>query len=828
MIETIPSQHSRSSDLILLYSSSSPPSRADGQHLVELSALHPGEILPLPFSYAIQCFLLSSFILTPPQVFGCPQLTLSKWKITSTAWRHEGSVRVGSRRDIIDPRAQTVRVPSQNRRSALSKLQHADPSSSLHETGLKLHRTGTTAAFIMKFAALVCVMVFLAGGSSHSTVTQQKPQIPQGESQIKDKELDGGDPNAVKREENTGERSQEEFPSFIKRRIKDQREAMDDERSQEAFPSFMKRIIDGKLEELEGERSQEEFPSFMKRRLKERREEFNDERSQEEFPGFYKRSNKLEREDPEDERSQEEFPMKRYLSLLQKRDDDRSQEEFPQLEYKRSRLLTSRDKREESDYDRSQEAFPSYPNKRGYRHEEEEDEESEDREKRIWKPSHRYHHKKKYHKRDETGDFEEPDYDRSQEDFPSFPNKRNTAEGDEENGAMEKRIWKPSHRYHHKKKYHKRDETGDFEEPDYDRSQEDFPSFPNKRNTAEGDEENGAMEKRIWKPSHRYHHKKKYHKRDETGDFEEPDYDRSQEDFPNKRNTAEGEDEENEAMEKRIWKPSHRYHHKKKYHKRDETGDFEEPDYDRSQEEFPSLTNKRSQEDLAQEIEKRYRRPLYTYQRKSRGDLGLAEEVEPISGTNIGDFDQEIAKRYRRPLYTYQRKTRGAFAELGEDPEPISDKNLGDLEQEIAKRYRRPLYTYQRKSRGASELEPISENNLGDLEQGIEKRYRRPLYTYQRKTREAPELGDEVEPIPEKSVGDFDQEIAKRYRRPLYTYTRKTRDDATEVKDAFQNLEELAKSLRSKRSLLSVEESPEEEMGLKELENLVSEDQETK
>ncbi|XP_005160930.2 secretogranin-1 isoform X1 [Danio rerio] len=391
-----------------------------------------------------------------------------------------------------------------------------------------------------------------------------------------------------KREGMDDERSQEEFPSFMKRRLKEKREGMDDDRSQEEFPSFMKRRLKEKREGMDDDRSQEEFPSFMKRRLKEKREGMDDERSQEEFPSFYKRFNMHKREDSDD-RSQEEFPQKRFFSMIYKRDnpdEERSQEEFPFYEYKRSHLLTSREKRNDLDYDRSQEAFPSYMIKRTYG---DGDEEDEGIEKRIWKPTHRYHHKKKHHKRSENGDIEEPDYDRSQEDFPSYVNKRNYMNGeemDEESEEREKRIWKPTHRYHHKKKHHKRSENGDIEDPDYDRSQEDFPSY-NKRTYGDGDEmdeESEEIEKRNWKPTHRYHHKKKHHKRSENGDIEEPDYDRSQEDFPSKRSQGhykqtedlanaqpEESEEQDEDIAKRYWKPTHRYHHKKHY--RNKRGD---------------------------------------------------------------------------------------------------------------------------------------------------------------------------------------------------------------------------------------------------------------
>ncbi|KTG04228.1 hypothetical protein cypCar_00020231 [Cyprinus carpio] len=427
----------------------------------------------------------------------------------------------------------------------------------------------------MKFAALVCLVVFLAAdggfipveqesqredlltqclvhilsktlyktddipldpeckniftpGLGHSSVVkkevdtlkpaQEELKKPRGESKVKEEKLIDDLLKADKQEELDVERSQEEFPSFVKRRIKDRREDMEGERSQEEFPSFMKRRIKEKRDELDDERSQEEFPSFLKRRIKEKRDELDYERSQEEFPSFYKRGNKHKREDPDDERSQEEFPQKRYFSVLYKRDnpdEERSQEEFPVYEYKRSHLLTSREKREEPDYDRSQEDFPSYIHKRNHGDGEEEDEESEEREKRIWKPSHRYHHKKKHHKRNENEDFEEPDYERSQEDFPSYSQKRShwdgghykpnkhllneqlnehlnsqekrSEESEEVDEDIAKQYWKPTQRYHHKK-HHKRDS-----------SEEDYEKRPLEKMN-EDSEESDEMDKRIWKP----------------------------------------------------------------------------------------------------------------------------------------------------------------------------------------------------------------------------------------------------------------------------------------------------------------------------------------
>nr|XP_055042501.1 secretogranin-1 [Misgurnus anguillicaudatus] len=301
--------------------------------------------------------------------------------------------------------------------------------------------------------------------------SSQGEQIkPRGESKVKEEDIieDLLKAHAYKREDMHEERSQEEFPSFLKRNI--QREEADDERSQE------------------------EFPSFVKRRIREKLDEPEDERSQEEFPSMYKRTSKYKK-DTEYDRSQEEFPQKRHFPIfhLEKRDnpdDERSQEDFPSYQYKRSHL-TAKEKREDPDYDRSQEDFPSYNHKRNPEGEEEEE---ESREKRIWKPSHRYHYKKKHHKRSDdlqNQDLQDEDYERSQEDFPSYPHKRNHGTSDflekkseEVDEDIEKRYWKPTHRYHYKK-HHKR--SGDSSEDDYEK-------------TYESREENEGVDKRIWRP----------------------------------------------------------------------------------------------------------------------------------------------------------------------------------------------------------------------------------------------------------------------------------------------------------------------------------------
>ncbi|KAK9956843.1 hypothetical protein ABG768_014550 [Culter alburnus] len=555
----------------------------------------------------------------------------------------------------------------------------------------------------------------LTPGSGHSTVVKNEKDVlqlaqeelkkPRGESKVKEEDLIEDLLKADKREELDDERSQEEFPNFMKRRIKDRREEMDDERSQEEFPnfmkrrikekreelddersqeefpSFMKRRIKEKREELDNERSQEEFPSFMKRRIKEKREELNDERSQEDFPSFYKRGNKNKREDYDDERSQEEFPQKRHFSLIYKRDnpdEERSQEEFPLYKYKRSHLLASREKREEPDYDRSQEDFPSYTHKRSYGDGEEEDEESEEREKRIWKPSHRYHHKKKHHKRSENEGLEEPDYDRSQEDFPSYTHKRNYGDGeeeDEESEEREKRIWKPSHRYHHKKKHHKRSENEGLEEPDYDRSQEDFPSYTHKR--SHGDD--------------------RHHKQNEDLLNEQS------EDSQEKR--SEESEEVDEDIAKRYWKPTHRYHHKK-HHKRDSEEDYEETPLEKRYEDHELDENELKKGHQSSAEEKQDREAALRYLTKKKNEL---EERLLNKGDVFEKRSPWIYRGYYHPAW-YKRSHK-----LGESTDQHPNRKLEELAETL--RYKRGLQEQSPgEKKGVSQQKLFTPEELNELE----------------------------------------------------------------------------------------------------------------
>uniref|UniRef100_A0A1A8G3Z3 Chromogranin B n=1 Tax=Nothobranchius korthausae TaxID=1143690 RepID=A0A1A8G3Z3_9TELE len=232
---------------------------------------------------------------------------------------------------------------------------------------------------------------------------------------------------------------------------------------------------------------------------------------------------------------------------------------------------------EEEDFERSQESWGGMEKRS---EDEEVDEESEEREKRNWRPG-RYHQRR--HKRDD-GEEEEPEEERSQEYWDV--NKR--YEDEEE---RDKRIWKPTHRYHHKSRLHKRSDDPLEGEVDEDRSQESWSV--DKRNWRPGryhqrrhkryeeplenareepDEERSqeywdfdtGMDKRNWRPG-RYHQRRQ--RRDEElpeEAREEPEGGRSQEDwgYEKRQETEEGE------IEKRIWKPTHRYHHKQKLNKR--------------------------------------------------------------------------------------------------------------------------------------------------------------------------------------------------------------------------------------------------------------------
>nr|XP_046148048.1 secretogranin-1 isoform X2 [Oncorhynchus gorbuscha] len=178
-----------------------------------------------------------------------------------------------------------------------------------------------------------------------------------------------------------------------------------------------------------------------------------------------------------------------------------------------------------------------------------------EKEKRIWKPTHRYHHKEVSEEK-----REEPDEERSQESWSL---------GDEK----EKR-YRPTYRYTPKKLHIRDDKSEKCSQESWDLKDE-----------KEKREEEEEREKRMWKPPHRYHHKK-HHKRGADSSEEESEEKRSD------------ESEEEEDREKRIWKPTNRYHHNKR-HQRSGDSSAEEEEERRSdsdeQEEKRYLAEKRSE-----------------------------------------------------------------------------------------------------------------------------------------------------------------------------------------------------------------------------------------
>ncbi|XP_008311453.1 secretogranin-1 [Cynoglossus semilaevis] len=342
-------------------------------------------------------------------------------------------------------------------------------------------------------------------------------------------------------------------------------EEVDNERSQESWGLFDKKSVEEEEDEEQRDGTEREKrkwrPGRHYQKQHKRGEDDDYERSQESWGAFEKRSEEEEEEgEKEDggEREKRKWRIGRHHQKPHKRDEESLGEEREEPEEERSQESWDLDKR--------------YVN-----------EEEEERSKRIWKPTRPYHHKKKIHKRgDEPSEVGE-DEERSQESWGLDDDER------------DKRNWKPG-RYHQRR--HKRDEElseEGREDPDEERSQEywDFDTGRYKRNWRPGrhhqrrhkrDEElleeaaedpydrsqeywdfDSGIYKRDWRPG-RYHQRR--HKRDEelAEEKREEEYgDRSQEywDFDKRHDKEDGE------VEKRIWKPTHRYHHKKKLHRRD-------------------------------------------------------------------------------------------------------------------------------------------------------------------------------------------------------------------------------------------------------------------
>nr|XP_033504747.1 secretogranin-1 [Epinephelus lanceolatus] len=396
-----------------------------------------------------------------------------------------------------------------------------------------------------------------------------------------------------KRETSEDERSQESWNLGDEKEKRHENEVEEEREKRSSWrPRYHQKKHKRGEEEEDNERSQESWASIEKRS-----EEEGDEREKRNWrPGrYHQRKHKRdeeplgeEREEPEEERSQEywdfdtgrdkrEWRAGRYHQRRHKRDEELSEEE-----------------REEPDEERSQDSW-GIDKRHG-------DEDEEERSKRIWKPTHRYHHKKKFHKRGDEPSEEYEDGERSQESW-----------------GVDKREWRAGR--HHQRR-HKRDEELSEEareEPDEERSQEywDFDT---------------GRDKREWRAGR--HHQRR-HKRDEElseEEREEPDEERSQESWGlNKRH---GQDDE--EIEKRIWKPTHRYHHKKKYHKRG-GGSSEEDEEQRSDSEEYEEPAKDGDEAIRYLAEKRnpwifrgFYHPAW-YKRDSDGHAATSNKMDELA-----------------------------------------------------------------------------------------------------------------------------------------------------------------------------------------------------
>ncbi|KAG7509317.1 secretogranin-1 [Solea senegalensis] len=471
-------------------------------------------------------------------------------------------------------------------------------------------------------------------------------------------------------------------------------------------------------------------------------------------------------------------------------------------------------------------------------------EDEEVREKRAnWRPGRYY---QKNHKRNE-----EEDNERSQESWGLF-DKRSEDEVEEEEGAdREKRKWRAG------RPYQKQQKRG--EEEDNERSQESWGLF-DKRSEEEVDEEGeegGEREKRKWRAGRHY---QKQHKRDEEplGDEgEEPEEERSQESWDvDKRHGREEEGERN----KLIWKPTHRYHQKKKLHKRGDEPSEEEGNEDRSQESWG----------LDDERDKRNWRPGRHHQRRTRRDEELSEEAredpDEERSQEYWDFDTGRYKRNWRPGRHHQRREKRdeeLSEEVREDPDEERSQEHWDFDTGRYKRKWRPGRHHQRREKRDEELsEDRQEDGDGersqeswgldkrhDKEEGeVEKRIWKPTHRYHHKKKYHKRGGGSSEEEEEqRAVSEEDEDTAKdrdealRYLaekrnpwiyRSFYHPAWFKRDSANSDK-----MDELAKLLgykinqlanhsnqeEAKRSMNQRELSPQED---KELENLAAMDME--
>ncbi|MEQ2244252.1 hypothetical protein ILYODFUR_015212 [Ilyodon furcidens] len=397
--------------------------------------------------------------------------------------------------------------------------------------------------------------------------------------------------------------------------VEKKRETPEDEQNQESWSVTEKR--DGNNEEeIREKRSGWRPGRFHQRKSKRGEEDY--ERSQESWGELERRSEDGEEDEESEEREKRNWRPGRHHQRKHKRDE----EDGAEPEEDRSQEYWDVDKRQVD----------------------------EERDKRIWKPTHHYHHKKKLHKRSNEPLEGEEYEDRSQESWDidkrewrtgrhhQTRHKRDEELSDEEkeepdeeqsqeywdfDTGREKRTWRPGR---HSQRRHKRDEAFPEEareEPDEDRSQE-YWNFDSGR------------EKRDWRPGR---HSQRRHKRDEAlpeEAREEPDEDRSQEywDFDSGR-------------EKRDWRPG-RYHQRK--HKRnEELGEdgMEESEEERSQE-YWDFDKREENEDG--EIEKQIWKPTHRYHHKRLHKRGSSEDEMEQRGDSeentVEGIDRDEALRY--------------------------------------------------------------------------------------------------------------------------------------------------------------------------------------
>ncbi|KAF0023235.1 hypothetical protein F2P81_023865 [Scophthalmus maximus] len=345
---------------------------------------------------------------------------------------------------------------------------------------------------------------------------------------------------------------------------------------------------------------------------------------------------------------------------------------------------------------------------------------------------------------------ENPEDERSQESWSLGDEKEKRLENDEEVQREKRGSWRPG-RYHQRP--HKRDEEPlgeEREEPEEERSQEAWDV--DKRHGDEEEERN----KRIWKPTHRYHHKKKLHKRGDGPSEEKEDEDRSQESW--------GLDE----RDKRNWRPG-RYHQRRQRRDEDLSEEArEEPDEERSQESWDFDTGR----------EKRNWRPGRYHQRRQRRDEELAEdgqdEADGERSQESWDFDTGREKRNWRPGRYHQRRQRRdeELAEgAREEPDEERSQESWDFDTGREKKNWRPGRYHQRRQRRDEELAEDGERSQeswdfdkrqGEEEGEVEKRIWKPTHRYHHKKKIHKRAGGSSEEEEEqRGVSEESEEAAK-------------------------------------------------------------------